>query len=256
MGGAIIKGLLLKKIIAPGNIFVSDCMKQKARTLAGKYNVRYKTANIETALKSDVLILAVKPQDSAAMLEEISEDVKKGTLIISIMAGVRMEKIAGYLRKGSCIVRIMPNMAAFVGEAVSGISYNRYVRPGHKHIVRTLFKAIGEVYELPERMQDALTALTGSGPAYFFYFIESFINAAREHGFSTKDALMLATQTMKGSAIVLRDLKASPEELRKKVASKGGTTEAALKVFDKRNLKKIINDAVNAAVQRSKQLSR
>lgn len=256
MGGAIIEGILATKKFTTRNIRVFDTVTTKVRIFADKYNAQPQFSNLGLVKNSQVVILAVKPQDSLGLLTEIGPYIQKSQLIISIMAGVKISKIARFVEKGVPIVRVMPNISALVREAISGISYNKFVEDMHKKIVRNLFEGIGQIYETKESLQDAITALTGSGPAYFFYIVEAFINAAVKQGISRKDALKLVLQTMKGSASLLENTKLSPEVLRKKVTSKRGTTEAGIKVFDKKRLKSVIAQAVKAAQKRSKELSR
>lgn len=256
MGEAIIKGILSKKNISKGNIYASDKIKAKAANLRKRYGIKIQSLNSALVRKSQIIILAVKPQDALKVLQEIRYFIDKTKLVISIMAGIRTEKIRNIIGRAVPVARVMPNMAAFVGESYSAISYNKFVKDAHKDIVRVLFKGIGEITEIDEKMQDAFTALSGSGPAYFCYMVECFVRAALKEGFSRKEALRLVIQSIKGSAKVLTLSGVTPELLRKIVTSKGGTTEAAIKVFERKALKRIVMDAVKAAVKRSKELSR
>jgi len=256
MGEAIIKGVLSKKNISKRNIYAADKIKAKPAHLRKRYGVEIVSLNSALVRKSQVIILAIKPQDVLKVLEEIRYFIDETKLIISIMAGIKTEKIRNIIGRSVPVVRVMPNMAAFVGESFSAISYNRFVKNVHKAIVRKLFSAIGEITEIDEKKQDAFTALSGSGPAYFCYMVECFVRTALKEGFSRKEALRLVVQTIKGSAKVLTLSGVTPEFLRENVTSKGGTTEAAIKVFEKRALKKIIMEAIKAAVKRSRELSR
>ena len=256
IGEAIIKGIVSKKILNRKNIYASDKIKAKEANLRKRYGVKILSLNSILVRKSQIIILAVKPQDAQKVLGEIRYFIDRSKLVISIMAGIKTEKIRNIIGRSVPVARVMPNMAAFVGESFSAISYNKFVKNVHKDIVRELFNGIGQITEIDEKMQDAFTALSGSGPAYFFYMVECFVKAALKEGFSRKEALRLVVQTIKGSAKVLTLSGVTPEFLRKNVTSKGGTTEAAIKVFKKRVLKRIIIDAVKAAVKRSKELSR
>ncbi len=256
MGEAIIKGVLSKKEMSKRNIYTSDKIKAKAANLRKRYSIKILSLNSALVRKSQVIILAVKPQDASKVLEEIRYFIDETKLIISVMAGIKTEKIRNIIGRSVPVARVMPNMAAFVGESFSAISYNRFVKNAQKDIVRKLFKGIGEITEIDEKKQDAFTALSGSGPAYFCYMVECFVKAALKEGFSRKEALRLVVQTIKGSAKVLTLSGVTPEFLRKNVTSKDGTTEAAIKVFEKKALKRIIMDAVKAAVKRSRELSR
>ena len=255
MGEAIIKGILAKKIITKKNIFISDKITDKAEKLKDKYGINVLVSNAGLIKKIDALIIAVKPQDADGLLEEMKSGLTKNKLLISIMAGVTIEKMKIIINRDIPIVRVMPNMAAIVGESISAISYNSIVKDGHKKIVEKLFKGIGEITEIKEEFMDTFTALCGSGPAYFYYFTECLIDAAVKQGFSNEDALKLVAQTLCGSAKALIKSKEDPKALRQKVTSRGGTTEAALKVFEEKNIKQIVLDAVLAAAKRSKELS-
>ena len=256
MGNAIIEGIVTNKDITVDSIYVFDKINRKTNRASRRRSIRKQSSSIEVAKKSHIIIIAVKPQDSGNLLKEIGPYITRAKLIITIMAGIKMAKISQFVDRGVPIARVMPNMAAFVKEAISGISYNRFVTSRQKRIVRELFKGIGRLYETQETMQDAVTALTGSGPAYFFYLVESFVNVAVRLGFSRKEALKFITQTMKGSARLLEESGISPEELRKKVTSKGGTTEAAVRILEKSGVRKSIAGAVSAAIKRSRELSK
>ena len=256
MGTAILKSIKSKKKLKVNDIHVFDKDTAKAESASGQYGAHNVSSCRDVIQKSGIIILAVKPQDSKALLDEIAAYLDSSKLVISIMAGVKTETITQAVKKDIPVARVMPNMAAYVGKAVSGISYNRFVKPEHKEKVKAIFSSIGKAVKVNEDMQDAITALTGSGPAYFFYFVESLIEAAvKELGFSDKQAIKLVKLTMEGSIALLKKHKLSPEELRSRVTSKGGTTEAAVKVFEDNKMKEIINKALLAAKNRSKELS-
>lgn len=256
MGEALLKGILSRKILNRSDIYASDKIKTKAQNLKKRYGINPLSLNSALVRKSQIIILAVKPKDAVKVLEEIRYYADRDKLIISIMAGFRMEKIKNILSAPVPIARVMPNMAASIGQSVSAISYNKLVRDSQKAIVRTLFKGIGAIVEIDEKMQDAFTALCGSGPAYVFYIIEGLLKAAVNEGFTHGEALKLIAEVIKASVKVLEVSGTAPQVLRKKVTSKGGTTEAAIKIFEKRHLKKTIADAVKAAAKRSRVLSR
>jgi len=256
MGEAIIKGVVGKKVLNPRNIFATDADPDKVKAISAKYKVRPELANSAVAEKSDVIIISVKPQQALEVFNSIEDCVDKKKLIISIMAGFKISKIEDFfVGKEVPVVRVMPNLGAFLGESVSAVSYSSNVNAAYKKISRQIFSGIGEVYETDENKQDAITALTGSGPAYFFYVIEALVEAAEEQGFSANDAIRLATQTMKASALLLEKMELHPSELRKKVTSKGGTTERAIKVLDEHKLREIFVKAIRAAKARAAELS-
>lgn len=256
MGEAILKGVLSKKVMSKHKIYVSDKIKAKALSMRRKYGVNVKSINSSLARKADVIIIAVKPQVSQKLLSDLKYFIDKKKMIISIMAGVKLESLQKAVGEGVSIARVMPNIAAFVGESISAISYNRYVKKGQKNIVKNIFRGIGEVGEINERLQDSFTALYGSGPAYFFYIVECFIEAATREGFSQKDALRFVRQIIKGSSNLLHLADVSPQSLRERVTSKGGATEAAINYLEKRNFKKIVKEAIHAARDRAAHLSK
>ncbi|NQT22940.1 MAG: pyrroline-5-carboxylate reductase [Candidatus Omnitrophica bacterium] len=255
MGEAIIKGVISKKVIDKRNIYVSDKIKTKSTAMRTKYGINAKSFNTSLVRRSDVVIIAVKPNSTEKLLSEIKYFIDRKKLIVSIMAGVRLDSLGKVLCESIPIARVMPNIAAFVGESISAISYNRFVKKYQKTIVKNIFSGIGEVAEISEEMQDSFTSLYGSGPAYFFYIIECFIEAAMREGFSRKNAASYVKQIIKGSSKFLQLTDVSAQTLREKVTSKGGTTEAAIKVFEKNNLKQLVKDAIRAGRNRSKHLS-
>ena len=210
--------------------------------------------NISLAKRSDVIILAVKPQDIRNVLEEI-KPYTKGKLVISIAAGVTtlfLEKILGKVR----VVRIMPNMPVMVGKGISAISCGRFAKAKDFKIASRIFSNLGEVIEVKEKMMDAVTSVSGSGPAYYFLFTYLLANAAQANGLKKGLALKLARATFIGAAEIIKSKNLSMEELIKKVASKGGITEAALKVFKQEKLGTIIKKAVKSALLKSSNVTK
>lgn len=256
MGQAILKSLLEKKMIKVSQVTVCEKDAKKRASIKKKFKVQAISSVINVVERSNIIILAIKPQDSQVILEKISPYVGYKKYFISIMAGVKLTKIEESFVKGIAVARVMPNMAASIGESVSSLSFNKYVSVKNKKLTNKIFSVIGEVYEAPEKKIDIITALSGSGPAYFFYMIESFVEAGVKNGLTKSAALKLMVSTMKGSALVLEQTKLAPEKLREMVTSKKGTTEAALDVMKHSGLKKIIKEAVTAAKKRSQELSK
>ena len=253
MAEAMIKGIITAKLYPPGNIVISDVRPQRLKELADKYSIMTSGSNKDLVSKADIVVLAVKPQNLAEVLDEIK--AKTGDkLFISIAAGVRTEKIAGTLGDVA-IVRVMPNTPALVGEGASALFANEQAKNSLAK-AESIFAAVGQVVLVDDESKlDAVTAISGSGPAYFFLFMEELIKTATDLGLSENVAKKLVLQTAKGAAVLAAQSEDSPEELRKKVTSPGGTTEAALKVFAENDFGKIIANAVNAADKRSKELS-
>ena len=242
-------------IIASGikkKVLVSDSDISKLRNIKYK-NVSIAHSNIDLAMQSNIIILAVKPQDIRGVLEEIKPYAKE-KLIISIAAGVTtlfIEKVLGRVR----VIRVMPNMPAMVRKGISAISRGRFAKAEDFKIAAMIFLNLGEVVEVKEKMMDAVTAVSGSGPAYYFLFTYLLAKAGEAKGLKENLALKLAKATFIGAAEVIKSKNLSMEELAKKVASKGGTTEAALKVFKQEKLGAIIKKAVKHAAHRSNNLT-
>jgi len=254
MAEALIKGIIEAKVCSPGDIVISDVRAERLKQLAGQYSVMTTDSNSKLVLQVDIVVLAVKPQNMADVLGEIKSQASD-KLFISIAAGVRTQKIADVLGDVA-IVRVMPNTPALVGQGASALFANGKA----KDILakaESIFAAVGQVVLVDDENQlDAVTAISGSGPAYFFLFMEELIKAATDLGLSEETAKKLALQTAKGAADLAVQSDDNPSELRKKVTSPGGTTEAALKVFAENDLGKIVADAAKAADARSKELSK
>ncbi|MGB2601922.1 MAG: pyrroline-5-carboxylate reductase [Candidatus Omnitrophota bacterium] len=251
MGGAIAKGMVASNVLSAESIFLYDKDIEKAKDLAEKTGCALGELS-QMVRGSEVLIIAVKPQDSDGLLKEIAADITDQT-IVSVMAGVRINSITGKLGKEVPVVRAMPNMAAFVSESITSIACNSLVKRTEE--VKSVFAGIGEVVEVEEGLMDAVTAVSGSGPAYLFHLAEAMVEAAIEVGFDTEVAEKLVVQTLYGSSLLLRESKEAPADLIKKVSSKGGTTEAALTVLEK-ELKDIMKAAIKRAKERSEELSK
>ncbi len=239
-------------IIGAGNMGMAIALRIKGKAFLSDKNKRI-SDNITVATRSDIIILAVKPQDIGEVLKEIKPYVKE-KLVISIAAGVTTFSIEKAL-PGARVIRVMPNMPAMVGKGISAVSRGRFSARRDLKIVFRIFSNLGEVIEVKEKMMDAVTAVSGSGPAYYFLFTHLLAKAAEASGLEKTIALKLARATFIGGAEVIKASKLSTEELVKKVASKGGTTEAALKVFKQEKLEAIIKKAVKQAAHRSKNLT-
>ena len=253
MGSALAKGILSKKILPFNNIYISDKDAGKMKPLYKKFGIRVST-NEEIAKKCIFIIVAVKPQECEALFRSISGMLDSSQHIISIMAGVPISKIELLTNKKIAITRAMPNMAALAGKGITCISHNKVVK--QRAMAHKFFSAVGDVMEIEEKQMDAVTAVSGSGPAYFFYLAEALAETAVKLGIKREKAVMLAAATLVGSGALLDGLKLTPEALIARIASKKGTTEAALNVFKSKKFKELVATAVNAAVKRSKEISK
>jgi pyrroline-5-carboxylate reductase len=201
------------------------------------------------------VIIAVKPKDVPQLLGEIRPHLRGDKLLLSIAAGITTSRIEKAADMKIPVVRAMPNMAASIGESMTSLTAGRYAGRAHIRMARDIFSTIGEVVEVGENMVDAVTAVSGSGPAYFFYLVEILMEVAKELGLKRGVAEKLVLKTALASSRLLHLLGERPEVLRKKVTSKGGTTEAAFRVLESGGVKEIIKRAVRAAHGRSKELS-
>ncbi len=250
MGAAIIGG-----IYKQCRVIICEQDKKRAQSLKRRYKVV--TADLQTTVqKSRVIILAVKPQNFDGVLESIKEHVTKDHIIVSIAAGITTSFIQKRLGPKVRIIRTMPNLPAQVKEGITGICRGKTASSNDVRLAQRIFGAVGKTVVVEEKWMDAITALSGSGPAYVFLFMEYLQSGARSLGLSQKLSDELVLQTIKGSLQLFKSQKESARILRKRVTSKGGTTQAALDVFSRRNTNKIFKDALGAAKSRAKKLSR
>jgi len=253
MAGALIGGLIAKGS-DPRSISVIEMSPAVREKLGARYPVHVSTAPDAMMQRSDVLVLAVKPQDMKAALASIAS-FSKEKLIVSVAAGIRIATLSRWLGGHRRIVRCMPNTPALIGAGISGLFASADVSAEEKQRAESILRAVGEVVWMPEeRLLDPVTAVSASGPAYVFWFIEQLAASAVKLGIPKDAALKMAKQTVLGSALLASQSAESPETLRKNVTSKGGTTEAALKVFDEAKLAEHFARAVAAASKRGEEL--
>ncbi len=257
MAEALIKGIISAKVYKPRSIFISDIKAERLNFVAQKYKVVPLDSNAGLAAKVNILVLSVKPQNMTEALQSIKDDIKPDTLVISIAAGIKVAKIADALGD-IAIVRVMPNTPALIGEGASALFANNKAKPMLNEAV-SIFSSVGKaVIVEDEDLIDSVTAVSGSGPAYYFLLMEEMIKAAVELGLPETVAKDLVLQTAKGAGLLAVEADKtgeSPAELRRKVTSPGGTTEAALKVFKETGFSQLITNALTAACKRSKELS-
>jgi len=256
MAEAMINGVLKANVYRPGTVFVSDVRPERLEYLREHYGVRTARNNAELASNADILVLSVKPQNMAEAMESIKGRLKPEVLVISIAAGIRTGDIAATLGD-LAIVRVMPNMPAWVDQGASVLFANEKART-RLEIARLIFLSVGEAEVVEdEDLIDAVTAVSGSGPAYFFLLLDRMIDAAIELGLPEETARSLVLQTGKGAAIMAEKASEqgeSPAELVRRVATPGGTTEAAFKVFSDGNFDGMVKTAITRACQRSREL--
>ena len=253
MGEALLKGMLINKLFNRSNITISDISSKTRKRLKNIYKVNVSGSNARAVKDSEIVLIAVKPQDVGGMLRELFP-LLKNKLVISIAAGIKISSIKE--RSGSnTIIRVMPNTPAVVSSGISAISQTPKTKVSDLKVAEKIFGCVGEVVLMKEKYMDAITAISGSGPAYFFLLMEAMIDSAVSLGIKRDLAETLVAQTALGAAILQRNTGIRPDLLRKKVTSKGGTTEAATKIFQAKGFNKIVAKAMQAACKRAGELS-
>lgn len=253
MGEALISALLSAGV-SPEIITISEKREERAEELIDKYGIAVESLEANVS-KAQVLLLVVKPQDISTVLTEIKGLIRSDTLVVSFAAGKRIEFISSLLGGKNPVIRVMPNTPTLVGEGMAAMSVGPYVNPAQSKFVRDFLSATGRVVEVDERLQDAVTAVSGSGPAYFFKFVEAMVKAGTELGLSNEIATELTVQTMVGAAKLLVTSGKSPATLRENVTSPNGTTAAALASFAESDLDSVVKKAMLAARDRSQELA-
>ncbi|MBL7068490.1 MAG: pyrroline-5-carboxylate reductase [Candidatus Omnitrophica bacterium] len=255
MGEAILKGIVSEKLFSHKRISVSDADSTKLDRIKKVYNVNATFNNSLVAKTCNIIIIAVKPQDMGELLAGISEYLNDKKLLVSIAAGITTKKINEFIGRDIPVARAMPNMPALINMGFSALSFSKSVDKGLAKSVVSIFGCIGDVVEVDEKDLDTITAISGSGPAYFFYLIEMLIKSGVKLGLKKEVAERAAIKTALGSAELLSKFGEDAGRLRKKVTSEGGTTEAAFKAFKKSKLGPAIQKGIKAARDRSKELS-
>jgi pyrroline-5-carboxylate reductase len=255
MGEALVSGLVCAKATALENIICTDISEAKLETIADKYKVRTTSDNVAAIKGSDIVIYAVKPQILAAVLKETAECLDMDKLIISIAAGVPLAAIESSLNKDLRLVRVMPNIAAFVKESATAIAAGKHASQDDIDLAKAVFDSVGSSVFIEENiLMDAITGLSGSGPAYIFLIVDALADAGVKMGLSRDDALFLSSQTVLGAAKLLLDTKEHPGQLKDRVTSPGGTAIAGIHTLEKGGLRTTLINAVEAATTRSKEL--
>lgn len=250
MGTAILEGALKERVVTHSGVWIYDKVQEKTKNFSRKTRVRITNNIRDLCRKADVILLAMKPQDFADFAKENKIYFKKSTGVISIMAGLSIQKVRQALGRVK-VVRVMPNLGAKVGQSMTVITGKNKKLLG---ITGRIFGGCGEVAILPEKTFDYVTAISGCGPAYFFHLMELLADFGVKQGIPQGVAAELAVQTGLGAALLAKSSKVSCGELRKMVTSKKGTTEAALKVLERKKFGKIFHLGLHAAAKRSREL--
>jgi len=256
IGGGNMAEALIRGLIKNGkrNIIVSDPVDERRRYLEKCYGIKTIASNIDVVNNSEIIVIAVKPQNILEVLEEIKDYVKEKHTVVSIAAGIPLNLIKNYLKTDK-LIRAMPNLAAIVGESMTVLAICECLEMKILAPVRDIFMSVGKVITLPEHYMNLVTALSGSGPGFLCYIVEQFIDVATELGFAEDIAKELIIQTFIGTAKLL-DSGIPPDKIRQKVTSPGGTTEAGLRVLSSSNLREILFQTLQEATKRAQELSK
>jgi pyrroline-5-carboxylate reductase len=258
LGAGVMGETLLSGLIRAGrstdSLLVGEKRPERADELRERYGVEV-VANRDAARKADTVVLVVKPQDMGDLLAEIAAELRPGQLVVSLAAGITTAFIESHLPDGVAVVRVMPNTPALVDEGMAAISRGSHCDEQHLAEAETLLAATGRVVRVPERQQDAVTAISGSGPAYLFFVVEAMIEAGVHLGLPRTTSTELVVQTVVGSAKLLRETGEHPTVLREQVTSPGGTTAAAIRQLEDHKVRAAFLTAMEAARDRSRALA-
>jgi pyrroline-5-carboxylate reductase len=253
MGEALLSGLV-RAGRQVSEILVTDRRSERVAELVERYGVEA-VDNATAAKQADTIVIVVKPQDMAALLAQIADSARPGQLVVSLAAGITTSYIESRLPQGVAVVRVMPNTPALVDEGMAAISAGSHCDETHLRVAEELLRSTGHVMRVPEKQQDAVTAISGSGPAYVFYVVEAMIEAGVHLGLPRATATEFVVQTLVGSAKLLRETGEHPTVLRERVTSPGGTTAAALRLLEQGRVRADFLAAIEAARDRSRALS-
>jgi pyrroline-5-carboxylate reductase len=252
MGEALLAGLL-QSGTTPDEIVFAQRSEERAAYISSKYGISKQP--LKEVAQSDLVLLCVKPKDIAEMCAQIKDDLKEGAVLVSVAAGKTIGGIQAIVGPSVGVIRVMPNTPTFIGKGAAGISFGDSVSPAQAAFVTKFLSASGIVVEVPEELQSAVTAMSGSGPAYFFAFVEAMVESGKKLGLSEDVASQLAIQTIAGAAGMLEQSGKSARELRENVTSPNGTTFAALTTFEEKGLAQMVEAAMAASAKRSQELA-
>ena len=256
MAEALIRGLIQGNVLGPERILASAPRTERLDELKRLYQITTSTDNVEVARQSDILVLSVKPQILEKLMREVATSLAPHTLIISVAAGIDTHAIESHLLRGARVVRAMPNTPALVRAGATAISRGLHATDADLAEARTIFDAVGITVTLDESQLDAVTGLSGSGPAYIFLILEALADAGVKVGLSRRNAQRLAAQTVMGSAKLLLDTDEHPGKLKDMVTSPGGTAIAGLHTLEEGGLRTTLINAVETATKRARELGR
>ena len=256
MAEAIVTGIIKRQLFNAEQIIVADINQERINYLSQAYQIKTILDNKQLVIESDIVVIAVKPQIIKAVLHEVPQGVWHDKLIISVAAGVELGAINELVGEKVAVARVMPNTPCLVGEGMSAISYNPMVSQEHINIVNNIFVSIGEACEVPEHLLNAVTGVSGSGPAYIFMIIEALIDGGVKIGLPRDISRKLAVQTLIGAATMVKNTSKHPGDLKDMVTSPGGTTMAALATLEERGLRSALITAVEVAANKAAQIGK
>ncbi len=260
MAEAILSGVIDRGVLSADNVYVTDKSDERREYLKNNTKAQVVASNNELLNNSDVILFAVKPQNMPDVLAEIEPQVESRHHFISICAGTRAAQIEDAIRSEKLseprVVRVMPNTPALIGLGMAGVSKGAHATDEDIEFSLAIFNAIGKAVVVDESMMDAVTALTGSGPAYVFYLIESLIEGGKAVGFSEEQATAMTLQMVLGSATLATKSDKTPAELRRAVTSPGGTTAAGIAALDERKVREAFAACIDAAKKRGEELAK
>lgn len=254
MGGAMIGGLIKSELYAPEEVMVYDVYQPAADALREKFEVTIMNDVKALIRESQTIVLSVKPQVLPSVLKEVGSEVTKDKLIISIAAGITLERLEAMTSKDNKIVRVMPNTPALVGAGMAGVCTNINVSEAEKQEVLKIFKSFGEAELIPEKLIDAVVGVSGSSPAYVYMFIEALADGAVMEGMPRSQAYTFAAQAVLGSAKMVLDTKRHPGDLKDMVCSPGGTTIDAVKALEDNGFRATVMEAVHVAAEKNRNM--
>lgn len=255
MAEAMISGIGASGLLPGEQMWVTNKQDtDRLKLLEQRYNVRTTYDYEELFYGAETVILAMKPKDAAAALEEIKAFLKDGMLVISVLAGVSIEAIEAAAGKSLAVARVMPNTSAAIGKSATGLAFNDMVTEAQRKIVKDLLNTIGLTAIVEESQLDAVTGLSGSGPAYIYYLVEAMEQSAAEIGLEKQTAKKLIIQTLLGAAEMLSITDKEPAQLRFEVTSPGGTTEAGINILDQQGVQSAVITCIKEATAQSQKL--
>lgn len=252
---ALIGGIISRSLVKPSQLTVYDIVPERLHYLKERFGVHTADSNKAVAIASDVLFLTVKPQVMPSLLAEIGKIVPKKTLVVSIAAGIKISTMEKYLA-GVPVIRVMPNTPVAVGEGMAAVSRGTYADQTAATMVSEIFSAVGRSILVDESMMDAVTGLSGSGPAFFFLMLDALSDAGVRVGFSRQNALLLSAQTMLGAAKMVLETGEHPGKLKDMVTSPGGTAITGVHMLETHSIRAALIEAVVAATARSRDMGK